>query len=95
MVYHVCILANASGVLYIGVTDFLERRILEHRTGSISGFTRKYGVQRLVYFEEFGDIRTAIAPEKQLKGWRREKNVALIRRQNPKFADLSAVCALN
>jgi putative endonuclease len=69
MVYHVYILSNPSGVLYIGVTNFLERRIMEHRTGGVSGFTKKYGVQRLVYFEAFGDNRTAIAREKQLKGW--------------------------
>jgi putative endonuclease len=89
MVYHVYILSNPSGVLYVGVINFLERRIMEHRTGSISGFTKKYGVQRLVYFEAVGDFRTAIAREKQLKCWRREKKVGLIRRQNPKFADLS------
>jgi putative endonuclease len=80
-VYHVYIFANLYGVLYIGVTNFLERRILEHRTGDISGFIKKYEVQRLVHFEAFGDIRTAIGREKQRKAWRREKKVALIRNQ--------------
>jgi putative endonuclease len=89
MVYSVYILASANGVLYTGVTRDLERRIGEHRGGNGAGFTREHAVYRLVYFEGFGDVRSAIAREKQLKGWRREKKVWLIRRGNPGFGDLS------
>jgi putative endonuclease len=90
MVYHVYVLASATGVLYIGVTSCLERRVGEHRRGDGSGFTTQYDVLRLVYFEAFGDVRDAIAREKQLKRWRREKKVKLIRWENPRFEDLSA-----
>ena len=76
-------------MLYTGVTGHFERRIEEHRRKVVEGFTREHDVRRLVYFEAFGDIRDAIAREKQLKGWRREKRIALIRRENPEFADLS------
>jgi putative endonuclease len=88
-VYHVYILTNASGVLYIGVTNHLERRVTEHKQQLCPGFTMKYEVFRLVYFEPFGDVRNAISREKQLKRWRREKKLALIRIMNPKFRDLS------
>ena len=89
VVYHVYILANASGVLYTGVTSGLERRVAQHKQGLFAGFTKEYEVKRLVYFEGFGDVRDAISREKQIKGWRREKKLALIRRMNPKFRDLS------
>jgi putative endonuclease len=88
--YHVYILANQTGVLYTGVTNFLERRALEHKQKLTLGFTQKYDVTRLVYFESFFTPRLAIAREKQLKHWRREKKLALIRKQNPHFHDLSA-----
>jgi putative endonuclease len=88
-VYHVYILASASGVLYIGVTNHLERRVTDHKQQLRSGFTKKYQVSRLVYFEPFGDVRNAINREKQLKRWRRDKKLALIRATNPKFRDLS------
>ena len=88
MVYHVYVLASANGVLYVGVTGDLERRVAEHRRKEIAGFTWEYDVNRLVYFEAFGDVRDAIAREKQLKKWRREKKVALIRLENPEFEDL-------
>jgi putative endonuclease len=88
-VYHVYILSNPSGVLYTGVTNHLDRRIAEHKQKLISGFTKKYDVTRLVYFEAYGDVRNAIAREKQIKRWRREKKLALIRRMNPQFRDLS------
>ncbi len=87
--YFVYILASRSGVLYIGVTNDLARRLFEHQKGLFPGFTHKYNVIRLVYFESFADIRDAIAREKQLKGWRREKKTALINRLNPKWMDLS------
>ncbi len=79
-----------SGVLYIGVTNDLARRVFEHQQKLIPGFTGKYRVVRLVHFESFGDIREAIAREKQLKGWRRQKKIALIESANLTWRDLSA-----
>jgi len=90
VVYHVYMMASESGVLYIGVTNHLESRTTRHKQKLISGFTSKYNATKLVYFEPFGDIRNAIAREKQLKRWRREKKVALIERTNPTWRDLSA-----
>ena len=87
--YYAYIMASISRVLYIGVTDDLERRVREHKQGEVQGFTQKYRLKKLVYLEEFGDIRQAIAREKQLKGWRREKKVALIEAENPHWRDLS------
>ncbi len=89
VVYHVYILANPTGVLYTGVTNYLERRVAQHKQKLIPGFTKKYDVARLVYFETFGDVRNAISREKQIKGWRREKKLALIRKLNSTFRDLS------
>jgi putative endonuclease len=88
-VYHVYILASATGVLYVGVTDYLERRVREHKEKLAEGFTKKYDVTRLVYFEPHGQIKAAISREKQIKGWRRQKKIALIRAMNPEFRDLS------
>ena len=88
--YYMYILASTSRVLYIGVTNDLERRLFEHRQKLIPGFTSKYNVTRLVYFERFGEIRDAIAREKQLKGWRREKKIALIESLNSSWPELSA-----
>jgi putative endonuclease len=88
-VYHVYILANPSGVLYTGITNHLDRRIAEHKLKLNSGFTKKYDVTRLVYLEAYADVRNAIAREKQIKRWRREKKLALIRKMNPHFRDLS------
>ena len=87
--YYVYILASQSRVLYIGVTNNLERRLFEHRQKLVPGFSRKYSVTQLIYFEVSGDIRAAIAREKQLKGWRREKKVALIESLNPQWEELS------
>ncbi len=89
MVYHVYILASATGVLYVGVTNNLERRIAQHKEKRVSGFTKRYSVTRLVYFEAYGDVRNAITREKEIKAWRREKKLALIRSMNPSFRDLS------
>ncbi len=89
MVYHVYILASATGVLYVGVTNNLERRIAQHKEKRLSGFTKRYSVTRLVYFEAYGDVRNAITREKEIKAWRREKKLALIRSMNPSFRDLS------
>jgi putative endonuclease len=87
--YHVYILASSSGVLYTGVTNNLERRVMEYKQEICDGFTKKYEVTRLLYFEAFGDVRDAISREKQIKRWRREKKLALIREMNPRFRDLS------
>jgi putative endonuclease len=89
MVYHVYILASATGVLYVGVTNNLERRIAQHKEKRLPGFTKRYSVTRLVYYEAYGDVRNAIAREKEIKAWRREKKLALIRSMNPSFRDLS------
>lgn len=83
MVYHVYIMASASGVLYTGITNHLERRVTEHKQKLTPGFTNTYNTSKLVYFEGFGDVRDAIAREKQLKRWRRGKKVTLIETQNP------------
>jgi putative endonuclease len=88
MPYFVYILANSSGTLYTGVTNNLERRVLEHRTEP-KGFTRKYRVGRLLYYEIADDARSAIAREKEIKGWRREKKLLLIESANLAWADLS------
>jgi putative endonuclease len=87
--YRVYILASASGVLYTGVTNNLHRRMAEHRQKLVAGFTSSYNVRKLVYFEVFGDVRLAIAREKQIKSWRREKRIQLIEKKNPKWVDLS------
>ena len=76
-------------MLYVGVTNDLERRLFEHREKMVAGFTKRYNVTRLVYFEEYANIRDAIARERQIKGWRREKKVALIQATNPTWRDLS------
>jgi putative endonuclease len=89
MLYHTYIMASESGVLYVGVTNFLERRVAEHKEGRIPGFSQKYQTKKLVYFEGFGDIRNAIAREKQLKRWSRIKKIKLIDKMNPFWHDLS------
>jgi putative endonuclease len=86
---YVYILTNRSGTLYIGVTNNLIRRIWEHKQKIGSKFAAKYHCTRLIYYEAYPDIREAIAREKQLKSWRREKKVALIARKNPEWKDLS------
>ncbi len=87
--YYVYIMASISRVIYIGVTDDLMRRVYQHKKGNIPGFTSKYNVTRLVYYEEGADIAQAILREKQLKGWLRSKKVALIEGMNPEWIDLS------
>lgn len=88
--YHVYIMTNLlDTVLYIGVTNNLARRIEEHRQKKFGGFTAKYNVTKLVYFEETSDIMTAIEREKIFKGWRRSKKDDLIRQMNPEWKDLS------
>ena len=88
--YYVYILSNwDDSVLYIGVTSNLERRLFEHKHHLVKGFTEKYNVSKLVYFECTSDIRAAIEREKQLKKWRREKKNTLVQRMNPMWRDLS------
>jgi len=82
-------MASASRVLYIGVTGNLLRRVREHKEMRIPGFTARYRVTELVYFEAFGDVRMAIAREKELKGWLRAKKIALIESFNPHWRDLA------
>jgi len=86
--YFVYILASISKVLYIGVTNNLQRRLLEHNDQKIGSFTKKYNVKKLVYFEMTDDIYAAISREKELKKWRREKKVNLIESTNPSWKDL-------
>ena len=83
------ILGSPTGVLYIGVTSTLGLRIFQHKNGTFEGFSKTYNCTRLLYFERYEDIRSAIAREKQLKGWRREKKHNLIRSTNPDFKDLA------
>ena len=80
---------KANTVIYIGVTNNLSRRIYEHKNELYEGFTKKYKLHKLVYFEECVDINAAILREKQLKGWKREKKNALIETINPKWIDLA------
>ena len=87
--FYVYILANYSGTLYIGITSNIKRRIYEHKNHLFKGFTDKYNIGRLVYFETISDSFSAIAREKQIKHWRREKKVKLIETLNPDWKDLS------
>jgi putative endonuclease len=87
--YFVYILASSHGVLYVGVTNDLRRRLAQHRQSAVEGFTARYKVHRLIYFEETRDVRSALEREKQIKSWRRSKKLALIRQTNPRFEDLA------
>jgi putative endonuclease len=90
--YYVYILASKSGVLYVGVTNDLERRVAEHKAKRVPGFTAQYNCDRLVWFEEFANVHEAIETEKRIKGWRREKKIALIVERNPAMIDLMIGC---
>ena len=91
MQYYVYIMTNSlSTVLYIGMTNNLERRVWEHRHKLVPGFTSKYNVNKLVYFEETSDVREAIYREKQLKGWTRARKAQLVATMNPEWQDWSA-----
>lgn len=89
--YFVYIATNRNRTLYTGVTNNLQRRQSEHFRGT-SRFTAKYRIDRVVYYEEFNDVRTAIAREKQIKGWRRSKKVALIESINPDWKGGVTIC---
>jgi putative endonuclease len=82
-------MSNVSKMLYTGVTNDLEKRVFEHKFKRIPGFTEKYNLFKLVYFEAFGDIRDAIRREKEIKGWLRSKKVVLIESVNPQWKDLA------
>ncbi len=87
--YFTYIVASRSHTLYIGVTSDLQKRVFEHKWKEHDGFTERYNCDRLVWFETHQEIRDAIAREKQLKGWRREKKIALIEKTKPAWVDLS------
>ena len=87
--YWIYILTNKSNTLYIGVTNDLMRRLWEHKNKLVKGFSSKYNLNRLIYFEEYKNAIEAIAREKKIKGWLRKKKIELIKTANPKFIDLS------
>ncbi len=87
--YYVYIMTNKSGTLYIGMTNDIKKRVFEHKNNLIEGFTPKYNMTRLVYFEAFSDLCSAITREKSLDGWLRNKIVELIKTTNPDWEDLS------
>jgi len=88
--YYVYIMTNYSRTLYTGVTNDLRRRVYEHKQKLVPGFTAKYNITKLVYFEATNDVQAAIAREKQIKGWLRAKKIALIEAANPRWDDLGA-----
>jgi len=87
--YWVYILGSLSGTLYIGITSNLSFRVCQHKEHTFRGFTANHDVDRLLYYETYGEVSQAIAREKQLKGWLRKKKVALIEKSNPQWRDLS------
>ncbi len=86
--YVVYIMSNESKMLYVGVTNDLQKRVFQHKSKLMPGFTQKSNLYKLVYYEVFADIRAAISREKQVKGWLRSKKVALILAKNPQWKDL-------
>lgn len=87
--YYVYILASRSRVLYTGVTNNLERRMYEHKNHLTDGFTKRYNINQLIYYEEFAIINDAICREKEIKGWIRKKKILLIESMNPTWQDLA------
>lgn len=90
--YYVYIMTNKSRTLYIGVTNNLRKRVFEHKHHLVKGFTNKYNITKLIYYEITNDIEAAIIREKQIKGWLRKKKIALIESVNPEWKDLSKNC---
>jgi len=82
-------MASRSLNLYTGITNNIYRRVLEHKCGDVEGFTKRYNIDRLVYYETFGHVGKAIAREKQIKSWTRAKRLALIKSKNPTWQDLA------
>ena len=87
--YYIYIMASQSGTLYVGMTNDIKKRVYQHKNHLITGFTDKYNIDRLLYFETTSDSVSAILREKQIKKYRREKKVALVDSQNPAWQDLS------
>jgi len=87
-VYYLYILRNHSGNFYIGITSNLIKRVWEHKNKFVKGFTEKYNIDKLIYYETYSDPETAILREKQLKNWSRKKKINLIIKMNPKFEEL-------
>jgi putative endonuclease len=87
--FWVYIMSTNSGTLYIGMTGFVDTRIFQHKSGEMDGFTKKYECKRLVYYERYDDVYVAKRRERQLKGWRRDKKIALIEKMNPRWEDLA------
>lgn len=88
--YYGCILASKSRVIYVGMTGFLMSRMLQHKRGEGSSFAGRYRVCRLVYYESFQHVESAIGRETEITKWRREKKIALIEKKNPTWEDLAA-----
>jgi len=94
--YFVYLLTNWNDkVMYVGMTNDLARRVYEHRTKAVPGFTAKYNVHKLVYFEDTSDVHAALAREKEIKKWRREKKNALVVQTNPQWRDLAGDLGLS
>ena len=87
--YYVYIMTNGERTLYVGVTNDLVRRVYDHKNKLVDGFTKRYNLSWLAYYEITGDVESAIAREKQIKGWRRSKKVALVESNNPRWKDLA------
>ena len=88
--YYTYMITNKTNrVLYTGVTNNLERRMIEHKKGLVDGFSKKYNLTKLVYYEDCSDIKAAIEYEKKIKGWLRAKKNALVEARNPEWKDLS------
>jgi putative endonuclease len=88
--YYVYIMTNKSRTLYVGVTNNLERRVQEHKQKLVPGFTSKYNINKLVYYEVTDNVYSAISREKEIKGWLRAKKIGLIKSKNPEWRDLSS-----
>jgi len=87
--YYVYIMGSRSNVLYVGVTGHLKERVYQHKNKLVKGFTEKYNVDRLLFFQEFEDVNEAINGEKKIKGWLRQKKMDLIKTLNSEFKDLA------
>ena len=86
--YFIYILASKNKVLYVGMTDILARRVFEHKSGLVEGFTKRYNVDKLVYYESQSDLKSAVKREKQLKNWHRQWKINLIEEKNKDWKDL-------
>jgi putative endonuclease len=88
--YYIYVLTNDFGnVMYVGMTNNLERRMVEHQQALVEGFSKKYNLKKLVYYEHTSDVNAALAREKEIKKWRREKKNRLVENLNPEWEDLS------